>query len=98
MVLCYRGSWCPYCNTQLRAFEGASEQLAEVGAKVVALSVDDEATTAELIAKHGLTFPVRRSAHAHTVAEAIGAFVNDDPTYLPGPPRPNGASPQPDEL
>jgi peroxiredoxin len=82
VVLFYRGSWCPYCNAQLRAFERASEKLAEVGAKVVALSVDDEATTRELIAKHGLTFPVGHSADAHAVAEATGAFVNDDPTYL----------------
>jgi len=56
--------------------------LAEVGAKVVALSVDDEATTGELIAKHGLTFPVGHSADARAVAEVTGAFVNDDPTYL----------------
>jgi peroxiredoxin len=82
VVLFYRGSWCPYCNAQLRAFERASEKLAEVGGKVVALSVDDEATTTELIAKHGLTFPVGHSADAHAVAEATGAFVNDDPTYL----------------
>ncbi|HEX3840934.1 MAG TPA: peroxiredoxin family protein [Acidimicrobiales bacterium] len=82
IVLFYRGSWCPYCNAQLRAFQRASESLAEVGAKVIALSVDDEATTQELIAKHGLTFPVGHSADARAVAEATGAFVNDNPTYL----------------
>ena len=82
VVLFYRGSWCPYCNAQLRAFQRVSEKLAEVGAKVVALSVDDEATTQELIAKNGLTFPVGHSADARAVAEITGAFVNDDPTYL----------------
>ena len=82
VILFYRGSWCPYCNAQLRAFERASEKLAGLGATVVALSVDDEATTQELIAKHGLTFPVGHSADARAVAEATGAFVNDDPTYL----------------
>jgi peroxiredoxin len=82
VVLFYRGSWCPYCNAQLRAFQRASESLAEVGATVVALSVDDETTTQELIAKHGLTFPVGHSANAHAVAQATGAFVNDAPTYL----------------
>jgi peroxiredoxin len=82
VVLFYRGSWCPYCNAQLRAFQRASESLTEVGAKVIALSVDDEATTQELIAKHALTFPVGHSADARAVAEATGAFVNDDPTYL----------------
>ena len=82
VVLFYRGSWCPYCNAQLRAFQRESEGLAQVGARVVALSVDDEATTKELITKHGLTFPVGYGADAPAVAEATGAFVNDDPTFL----------------
>src|SRR6266702_3975064 len=49
---------------------------------VVALSVDDEATTGDLIAGHGLRFPVGHSADAAAVAHATGAFVNPDPPYL----------------
>jgi peroxiredoxin len=45
IVLFYRGSWCPYCKAQLRAFQAAGEQLTELGARVVAASADDEATT-----------------------------------------------------
>jgi peroxiredoxin len=82
VVLFYRGSWCPYCNAQLRAFQRAAESFAEVDAQVVALSVDDEATTAELVAKHGLTFPVGYGADAHAIAELTGAFVNPDPVFL----------------
>jgi peroxiredoxin len=82
VVLFFRGSWCPYCNAQLRAFQRASGNLAETGVKVAALSVDDEPTTAELIAKHGLTFPVGHSADARAVADLTGAFVNPDPVYL----------------
>src|SRR5579864_1866967 len=82
VVLFYRGAWCPYCNAQLSAFQRASESLADVGAKVIALSVDDEAATQELIAKHHLAFPVGNSADARMVAAATGAFVNDEPTYL----------------
>ena len=82
VVLLYRGSWCPYCNAQLRAFQRAHDGLASVDAKVVALSVDDEATTKALIARHGLQFPVGHSADARAVAAATGAFVNDDPLYL----------------
>jgi peroxiredoxin len=82
VVLCYRGSWCPYCNAQLRAFERAQETLAALDVKVAALSVDDEPTTAELVAKHKLTFPVGHSADARAVAELTGAFVNEDPVYL----------------
>jgi peroxiredoxin len=82
VVLLYRGSWCPYCNAQLRAFQRAHDSLADVDAAVVALSVDDEATAEALIARHGLQFPVGHSADARAVAAATGAFVNDDPLYL----------------
>ena len=64
VMLFNRGSWCPYCNAQLRAFQRASAALADAGARVAALSVDDEAATAALIAKHGLTFPVGFGADA----------------------------------
>ena len=81
-MLVYRGSWCPYCNAQLRAFQRAAEALTEVGARVVAVSVDDEPTTAALIAKHRLTFPVGHSADAAAVAAATGAFVDPAGGYL----------------
>ena len=82
VVLFYRGAWCPYCNAQLGAFQRALDGLAKVDASVVALSVDDEATTRDLIARHGLRFPVGHSADAAAVADATGAFVNLDPPYL----------------
>ncbi|MEV4261140.1 peroxiredoxin family protein [Kribbella sp. NPDC049584] len=82
VMLFYRGSWCPYCNTQLRAFQRATSSLDEVGVRVAALSVDDEATTAELIARHKLAFPVGFGADAAAVADLTGAFVNPDPQYL----------------
>ncbi|MFY9846245.1 MAG: redoxin domain-containing protein [Trebonia sp.] len=82
MVLFYRGAWCPYCNAQLRAFQRASATLADAGVQVVALSVDDEAAAAGLIAEHGLTFPVGFGADARAVAGLTGAFVNQDPVYL----------------
>lgn len=82
VVLFYRGSWCPYCNAQLRAFQRASGDLTEVDARIVALSVDDEATTQANIDKLHLQFPVGHSADARAIAGSTGAFVNDDPVYL----------------
>jgi hypothetical protein len=49
---------------------------------LAALWVDDEETTGEFIAKHGLTFPLGHSADARAVAGLTGAFVNEDPLYL----------------
>jgi peroxiredoxin len=82
VVLFYRGSWCPYCNAQLAAFQRRSTELGEMGIRVVAMSVDDEETTRALIAKHRLEFPVGHSADARAVAAATGAFVNSDPLHL----------------
>ncbi len=82
VVLFYRGSWCPYCNAQLRSFQRATKSLAEVDARVIAVSVDDQSTATELVDKLGLTFPVGYGADAHAVAELTGAFVNPEPVFL----------------
>jgi peroxiredoxin len=82
IVLFYRGSWCSYCDAQLRAFQRAADRLAEVRAALVALSVDDENTTAELVAKHGLTFPLGHSANAKALSAATGAFVDPAGGYI----------------
>lgn len=82
VVLFYRGAWCPYCNAQLAAFSRAADTFAELDIKVIALSVDDEATGAALVEKHHLHFPVGHSADADAVAAATGAFTNDEPRHL----------------
>lgn len=81
-VVVYRGAWCPYCNAQLSAFRRASESLDEAGVKVVALSVDDEQTSAALVDKLRLGFPVGHSADVDEVAAQLGCYVNDEPHYL----------------
>jgi peroxiredoxin len=82
VVLVYRGSWCPFCNAQLAAFEAAREDLAAIDTQIVALSVEDEQTTRTLVEKHGIHFPIGYSADADTVASVTGAFVHRDPTFL----------------
>lgn len=82
VVLIYRGAWCPYCQAQLGAFQRASAKLAQAGIKVVALSVDDETTTARTVAKYQLSFPVGHGADADRVATLTGAYVNETPHYL----------------
>jgi peroxiredoxin len=82
VVLIYRGAWCPYCQAQLAGFQRAGERLAEARIKVVALSVDDEATTQRTIEKYKLRFPVGHSANADRVAALTGAYTNEAPHYL----------------
>jgi peroxiredoxin len=82
VILIYRGAWCPFCNAQLAGFAAEKEALDRLGVKVVALSVDDEATSAATKAKHHLQFAVGHSADADAVAAATGAFVNASPHFL----------------
>ncbi|HEY1782818.1 MAG TPA: redoxin domain-containing protein [Roseiarcus sp.] len=82
VVLIYRGAWCPFCNGQLAGFAAEKAALDGLGIKVVALSVDDEATSAATVAKNHLQFPVGHSANADAVAAATGAFVNPNPHFL----------------
>jgi peroxiredoxin len=82
VVLIYRGAWCPYCNAQLAAFSRAAGKFEALGIKVVALSVDDEATSAALVEKLHLRFLVGHSADPDKVAATTGAFTNEDPHYL----------------
>ncbi|MEP7089322.1 MAG: redoxin domain-containing protein [Nocardioidaceae bacterium] len=82
VVLLNRGSWCPFCTAQLRGFQRANQALEEVGASLVSLSVDDEATTRDLVEHNKLTFPIGHSADAHAIAVLTGAFVNPAPVYI----------------
>ena len=77
VIVMYRGDWCPFCNEQLASLQAAQKQLAELGVGIVAFSVDDEAKTAALSAKLGLTFKMGHSADAKAVATATGAFVGE---------------------
>jgi peroxiredoxin len=82
VVLFYRGAWCPYCQAQLGGFQRTREKLVQAGIKVVALSVDDEATTVGTIEKYKLRFPVGLSADVDQVAALTGAYTNEAPRYL----------------
>jgi peroxiredoxin len=82
VVLFYRGAWCPYCQAQLGGFQRAGERLAAAGIKVVALSVDEEATTKATIDKYKLSFPVGHRADANRIAALTGAYTNREPLYL----------------
>ncbi len=82
VVIVYRGAWCPFCNAQLAGFAAEKDALDGLGVRVVALSVDDEATSAATAAKNHLLFPVGYSANADAVRAATGAFVNPTPHYL----------------
>jgi peroxiredoxin len=71
VVVFYRGVWCPFCNLTLRAYEQQVPQLQELGASLVAISLqtpDDSLTTAE---RNTLTYHVLSDSKA-AVSRAYG--------------------------
>ena len=74
----YRGGWCPYCSTELRALQAKLPEITAAGATLVAISPqtpDNSISTAE---KFELAFPVL-SDQGNAVAESFGLVFS-----LPG--------------
>lgn len=82
VILFHRGSWCPYCNAQLAAYERAADKFAKDHIKVISISADDRDTSEALIEKHRLNFPVGYNADPEAVSAVTGAVVNEKPFCL----------------
>ncbi|HEY5683953.1 MAG TPA: peroxiredoxin-like family protein [Acidimicrobiia bacterium] len=54
----YRGSWCPFCNLELRALQRELESASAAGVTLVAVSPNTPDMSRELLEEGGLTFPV----------------------------------------
>jgi peroxiredoxin len=71
VVTFYRGGWCPFCDLQLRAYQGVLPQIRDFGAELVAISPQTPDFAAADIEKKALTFPVLTDAH-NQVARQYG--------------------------
>ena len=71
LLLFYRGDTCSYCNAQLAGFARRHEELAALGAQVLAISVDGEPDGAALKTKLRFPFPVL-SDPDHAVIDRFG--------------------------
>lgn len=90
VVTFYRGSWCPYCNLQLRAYQAILPELARLGATLVAISPQTPDASKEIITKGELAFPVLSDVGNHvarkyrlvfTLPEALRPFTANLPQY-----------------
>lgn len=82
VILFHRGSWCPYCNAQLAAYERAADEFAKEQIKVISVSADDRETSEALVEMHQLNFPVGYNADPEAVSAITGAVVNAKPFCL----------------
>lgn len=76
----YRGSWCPYCNLQLKAYQEIVDELEEAGARLVAVSPMTPDNSLSFAEKAGLRFTVLSDAGAQ-VAERYGLVFGLEGSY-----------------
>lgn len=69
VVVFYRGSWCPYCNLQLAAFQGALDDIAAAGASLVAISPQTPDSSLTHAERSGLGFHVLSDVGNHVARE-----------------------------
>jgi len=69
IVTFYRGSWCPYCNLQLKALQSRLPEIHELGAQLVAISpeVPDDSLSENEISK--MSFEVLSDQDAEVAAK-----------------------------
>lgn len=78
----FRGRWCPYCMTELEAWQAAFPAVRSRGALLVAISPQLPRQNDFTVQQHNLTFPVLSDAGAHT-ADAFGiAYTVPEPIRL----------------
>ena len=58
IIAFYRGSWCPYCNLELKALQEEISEFKEKNATLVAISPQSPDNSLTVIEKHHLTFEV----------------------------------------
>lgn len=67
----YRGGWCPYCSTELRALQGKLPEITAAGATLVAISPQTPDASLSSAEKLELAFPVLSDA-GNAVADSFG--------------------------
>jgi peroxiredoxin len=82
IVSFFRGRWCPYCMTELEAWQAAFPAVREHGALLVAISPQLPRQNDFTVQRHNLTFPVltdagSRLADAFRVAYTVPQPLRD---------------------
>ena len=74
----YRGSWCPYCNFELKAYQDRLEQIKQLGGQLIAITPQQPDNSLFDIEKHALQFEVL-SDLGNKLSQEIGiAFSLDE--------------------
>ncbi|SDN50684.1 Peroxiredoxin [Paenibacillus sp. yr247] len=76
----YRGSWCPFCNIQLRAYEQALPELKKLGGQLIAVTPQSPDNSLSHQEKEELTFQVLSDSNG-TVSDSYKVLY-EVPDYV----------------
>lgn len=76
----YRGSWCPFCNIQLRAYQQLLPEIEKLGGQLMAVSLQSPDNSLSHKEKENLTFQVLSDSNGH-VADSYRVLY-ELPEYL----------------
>jgi len=74
----YRGSWCPYCNLELKALQDILPQIKEKGAKLIAISPEKPDSSLSFKEKLELNFDVFTDTNNNYARELGLVFKLED--------------------
>ena len=78
LILFYRGTWCPFCNLTVKAYQEQLQSFQDRGVTLVAISPQTPDHSLTLQEKHHLKFPVL-SDSGNGVARQFGIVFQMDP-------------------
>jgi peroxiredoxin len=82
VVSFYRGTWCPFCNEELKALNDSYEHFRRLGASLVVITPQSAGSASAYRTEHEIAFPMLVDPNAG-VAERFGlaysfpAYLND---------------------
>jgi peroxiredoxin len=82
IIAFYRGSWCPYCNLELKVLQEKIAEFKEKNASLVAISPQSPDNSLTIIEKHNLTFEVLTDKD-NTFARQLGIVFELQDFVLP---------------
>lgn len=81
LLIFYRGSWCPYCNTHLGELKTIEPDLEKLGYQIIAVSPDLPQNLKKSVKEHNIDYTLVSDSKA-LAAKALGlAFKVDAETY-----------------
>ena len=78
VVLCFRGSWCPFSTTSMRAHEPIRARLADNGIAMFGITPQHHTTLATAIGRNALGFPLLTDSD-QSLIDALGIRVRIEP-------------------